>query len=267
MPDESLPNKTAGEVAVPSGQTPGSGSQPGPATEVGGGGAEAAPWKVKIGDTDYSEADLKTRMVEDYRKLHGSFTQSRQEVSRYRQDSESFQELVGVIRGDPALLAEVRRRVAQGQSPEQAVRKTAENAISDDPGFRSLSQDVETMKQERATEAFYAKHADLADEENDAIIQWIEKNTDKLRNAGWDYEEILDQAHAVVFRERMAPKLIEQGQKMKEEEIQKGQKSKSLGSPSPTAGSQTKKLAGPSYKLKSSERLERAMDIYKKHAK
>lgn len=251
-------NETAGGVQggnsgqtpapeVASAQTPQQSAQP----------TTQAAWKARIGDTEYDETTWKTKGVEDFRKFHGEFTRTKQEASRLRDESAAGLELLQMVQGDPQLLAEVRRRMQDGQSQEQAVK----GAVQNDPRVDTLYKEVDSMKQEKASQSFRAKHPDLSKEDEENVIAWIQERTDKLRSAGWSYDEILEQAFVNVAYQSSSKKAaaaLVKGQEMKAEEIQKGRKSQLLGAPSPTA--QTKKEAkGPTIRMSPAEREKAAM--------
>ena len=224
-----------------------------------------APWKARIGDTEYDETTWKTKGVEDFRKFHGEFTRTKQEAARLRDESAAGMELLEMVKGDPQLLAEVRRRMQSGQSQEQAVK----GAVQSDPRVDQLYQKVDSMEQEKASHSFRAKHPDLTKDEEDAVVSWIEQRTDKLRNAGWSYDEILEQAYfnvAYQTNSKKAADALVKGQEMKEQEIQKGRKSQLLGAPAPTAQTQGKSKK-PSIHMKPAERTERALSIFKANSK
>jgi len=261
-----VPNEggtTAGEVQA-QGQAPATEA----ATSAQGAtpAADPQPWKVKIGDTEYDEASWRQKGPEDFRRFHGEFTRSRQELSQLRAQSEPAIELLNFIRSDPQLLAEVRARIQAGQTPQQAVN----GAVANDPRLDkvdTMATRLETIEQERATEAFNSKYKDdLTEEAKDWIVNWISERSDKLRNAGWDYSEILETAYSHYYREVKAPQLLTQGQRMKEEEIKKGRDAKALGTVSPTAQAAPKKR-GPTIHMKPSERLDAAMEAYRRNAK
>lgn len=219
-----------------------------------------APWKTRIGDTEYDEATWKTKGVEDFKRFHGEFTRTKQEASRLRDESAAGLELLQMVQQDPQLLAEVRRRMQAGQSQEQAVQQTVQN----DPRLDSLVQKVEAMEQEKASQSFRAKHPDLSKEDEEYVIDWITQRTDKLKNAGWSYDEILEQAYYACYHKNGSSKAaaaLVQGQQMAKEEMAKGRKSQLLGAPSPTA--QTKKEAkGPTIKMSPAQREAKAMEKF-----
>lgn len=257
-------NETAGEVQ---GGNPGQTSAPEVASTqtpqqqmTAQGATTPAPWRTRIGDTEYDEATWKTRGVEDYRKLHGSYTQSRQELARLRDESGAGMELLQMVQGDPALKAEVQRRLQIGQSAEQAVK----GAVQNDPRVDTLYKEVDSMKQEKASRDFRAKHPDLTKDDEQFVVDWITERTDKLKNAGWSYDEILDAAYNACYTKNGSSKAaaaLVKGQEMKEQEIQKGRKGQLLGAPSPTA--QTKKEAkGPTIKMSPAEREKVAMQKF-----
>lgn len=232
-------NETAGEVqSGNTGQAPAAGVAPSQTPQSSASPAQA-PWKARIGDTEYDESTWKTRGVEDFRKFHGEYTRSRQEFSKLRDESAAGMELLQMVQGDPQLLAEVRRRMQAGQSQEQAVNQ----AVQNDPRVDSLAKEVDSMKQEKASQSFRAKHPDMTPDDEQGVIGWIEKYTDKLKNAGWSYDEILEQAYVNVAHQNSSKKAADalvQGQKMAQEEVQKGRKSQLLGAPAPTAQTQGK---------------------------
>jgi hypothetical protein len=231
---EQAGNETAGEVpSGNTGQAPATGVAPSQTPQSGASSAPA-PWKARIGDTEYDESTWKTKGVEDFRKFHGEYTRTRQESARLRDESAAGMELLQMVQGDPQLLAEVRRRMNAGQSQEQAVNQ----AVQNDPRVDSLAKEVDAMKQDKASAAFRAKHPDLSPDDEQGVIGWIEKYTEKLKGAGWSYDEILEQAYVNVAHQNSSKKAADalvQGQQMKEQEIQKGRKSQLLGAPAPTA--------------------------------
>jgi len=260
-------NETAGEVPQ-GGQAP---APEVPATQgnVAEGAPVSQPWKVKIGDTEYDEQSWKTRGVEDLKRLHGEFTRSRQQLSEFQTKRTAGEELLEFVRNDPQLWMEVRRRYAAGQTPQQAVQ----GAVQNDPRLdqvESLSAQMEEIKQERAVETFRNQHPDLSDEDEEYITQWVTDRTEKLKNAGWSYEEILDTAYAHLFKEKKAAALqaqaLQQGQQIKEKEIQNGRKARSLGTVSPTAQAAPPKK-GPTSKMRPADRTETAMSFWQKNAR
>src|SRR3990167_11544180 len=88
-------------------------------TEVGSQGTPAPvpaqSWRV--GDTTYTDPH---KMHEAFNKFQGEYTRSRQEYTQLRQQSAGANELLEMVRNDPQLLAEVKKRLAAGQSPAQA---------------------------------------------------------------------------------------------------------------------------------------------------
>ena len=257
-------NETVGEVQPPQGgqvpapevastQTPQSVSQ------------NPAPWKARIGDTEYDETSWKTKGVEDFRKFHGEFTRTKQEASRLRDESAAGLELLEMVKGDPQLIAEVRRRMDKGQSQEQAVK----GAVQNDPRVDQLYQEVDSMKQEKASNAFRAKHPDLTPEGVEYVTGWIEQRTENLKNAGWSYDEILDVAYNAYYREngsKKAAAALVEGQKMKEEEIQKGRKGQLLGAPAPSAQTQGKSNK-PTIHMNPAEREKHALAKFRANSK
>jgi hypothetical protein len=259
-------NETAGEV--PSAQAPATEVPATQGTESQG-APVSQPWKAKIGDTEYDEQTWKTRGVEDFKRFQGEYTRTRQQLSEYEGKKTAGEELLELVRNDPGLWTEVRRRIANGESRQQAVQNAAQN----DPRLEevsSLKTDVETMKQERAVETFRSDHPDLNQEDEEYITQWVTDRTDKLRNAGWSYNEILDTAYAHLFKEKKASALqaqaLQQGQQIKEKEIQNGRKAKSLGTVSPTANAAPPKK-GPTSKMRPADRTETAMGYWQKNAR
>lgn len=253
-------NETAGGVqGGNSGQTPAPevASTQTPQTSQTAQASAQAAWKARIGDTEYDETTWKTKGVEDFRKFQSQYTQSRQELSKLRDESAAGLELLQMVQGDPQLLAEVRRRMQSGQSQEQAVQ----GAVQNDPRVDTLYKEVDSMKQDKASQSFRAKHPDLSKEDEENVISWITERTDKLKNAGWSYDEILEQAFYNVAYQSSSKKsaaALVKGQEMKSEEIQKGRRSQLLGAPSPTA--QTKQEAkGPTIKMSPAEREKKAM--------
>lgn len=253
-------NETGGEVQS-TGQASSTGVPPSQTPQAAPQSQAPAPWRARIGDTEYDESSWKTKGVEDFRKFHGEFTRTKQEAARLRDESGAGLELLEMVKGDPALLAEVQRRLNKGQSPEQAVN----GAVQNDPRIDTLYKEVDGMKQEKASQAFRAKHPDMSKEDEDGVIEWIQANTDRLKNAGWSYSEILDQAWVNVYAkngEKKAADALVQGQKMKEEEIQKGRKGQLLGAPSPTAQTREKNKK-PTIHMNPAERTEHAMSVFK----
>lgn len=252
-------NTPAGEVqSGNTGQAPASEVAPAQTAPVQA--SAPAPWSARIGDTTYDEATWKTKGVEDFKRFHGEFTRSKQESARLRDENAAGLELLQMVQGDPQLLAEVQRRLNKGQTPEQAVQ----GAVQNDPRVDTLYKEVDAMKQEKASQAFRAKHPDLSKEDEENVINWITTNTDKLKNAGWSYEEILDQAfYNVAYQSssKKAAAALVQGQQMAKEEMAKGRKGQLLGAPSPTA--QTKKEAkGPTIKMSPAQREAKAMEKF-----
>lgn len=253
-------NETEGEV--PQGQASSAGVAPSqtPQSASEGQAQNAQPWKVKVGDTEYDETSWRQRGPEDFRKFHGEYTRTRQEFSKLRDEAAAGRELLEMVKGDPQLLAEVRGRMQRGQSQEQAVKQ----AVQNDPRVDQLYGEVETMKQEKATSAFRTAHPDLSSEDVEFVAKWVTDRSDKLRNSGWSYDEILDQAYNALFREqggRKAAEALVKGQQMKEQEIQKGRKGQLLGAPSPTAQTQTKSKKS-SIHMNPAEREAHAMDRF-----
>jgi hypothetical protein len=126
------------------------------------------------------------------------------------------------------------------------------------------------MEQEKATTSFRSKHPDLSGEDVEYVANWIETRTDKLRQAGWSYNEILEVAYNDLFTNRKSANqnaaLLAKGQQMKEEEIQKGKKSQLLGAPSPTAQTREKSKK-PTIHMNPAERQEMALDRFKANRK
>lgn len=259
-------NETAG--GVPSGNTTGQT----PATEVAPSqtpqSAQAATqqvWKARIGDTEYDEQTWKTKGVEDFRKFHGEFTRTKQEAARLRDESGAGLELLQMVQGDPKLLAEVRARMKAGQSQEQAVQQATQN----DPRVDQLYQKVDAMEQEKASNSFRSKHPDMTKEDVDFVADWIQQRTDKLKGAGWSYDEILDTAYNALYAKNGSSKAaaaLVQGQQMKEEEIQKGRKGQLLGAPAPTARTEGKSKK-PTIHMTPAEREKHALDKFKANSK
>jgi acyl carrier protein phosphodiesterase len=263
-------NETAGEVQ-------GAGQAPAPevppqqqGSSVGGTAAPVSqPWKVKIGDTEYDEQSWKTRGVEDLKRLHGEFTRSRQELAESKNRSSAGEYLLEMVRNDPALWAEVRRRIANGETTQQAVQNTAEQA---DPRIQSVEQRLDSMEQLNASQEFLAAHDDLDDAGEEWITNWIAERSDKLsamRQAGWSYKDVLENAYAhyvVSKRPQLEAQALQQGQQLKEKEIQNGRKQKSLGTVSPTAQAAPQKK-GPTSKMRPADRTETAMQFWQKNAR
>ena len=258
-------NETAGEVQNV-GQAPATGVAPSQTPQSVPTQATPTPWKAKIGDTEYDEASWRTKGVEDFRKFHGEFTRTKQEAARLRDESAAGMELLQLVQGDPALKAEVQRRLQAGQSPEQAVN----GAVQNDPRVDQLFKKVDAMEQEKASNAFRAKHPDISKEDEEAIISWINERTDRLRKAGWEYDEILEVAWASIYakngQSKAAQALVE-GQRMKEEEIKKGQKGQLLGAPAPTAGTQKKSDKKSTIHMNPAEREKLALERFKANAR
>lgn len=226
-----------------------------------------APWSARIGDTSYDEATWKTKGVEDFKRFHGEFTRTKQEASRLRDESAAGLELLQMVQGDPQLLAEVQRRLNKGQSPEQAVNGAVQQM--NDPRVDGLYKEVDAMKQEKASQAFRAKHPDLSKDDEENVIAWITTNTDKLKNAGWSYDEILEQAfYNVAYQSssKKAAAALVQGQQMAKEEMVKGRKGQLLGAPSPTAQTKDKPKKSTLH-MNPAERTQTALEIFKANKK
>lgn len=257
-------NTPAGEVqSGNTGQAPA--SEVAPAQTAPAQASAPAPWKARIGDTEYDESSWKTRGVEDFKRFHGEFTRTKQEASRLRDESAAGLELLQMVQGDPQLLAEVQRRLNKGQSPEQAMQ----GAVQNDPRVDTLYKEVDAMKQEKASQAFRAKHPDLSKEDEEGVVSWIQANTDKLKTAGWSYDEILEQAYRYVAydsQQKKAAAALVQGQQMAKEEMTKGRKSQLLGAPSPTAQTKEKPKKAPIH-MNPAERTQNALEIFKANKK
>lgn len=263
-------NETGGEVqssnagqASSTGVAPSQTPQSAPSQQASAAATQA--WKARIGDTEYDESTWKTKGVEDFRKFHGEYTRTRQEFSKLRDESAAGLELLQMVQGDPQLLAEVRRRMQSGQSQEQAVQ----GAVQNDPRVDTLYKEVDAMKQEKASQAFRAKHPAMTPQEVDEVVQWIQERTDKLKNAGWSYDEILEQAYVNIYAKNGASKAaaaLVKGQEMKEEEIQKGRKGQLLGAPAPTAQTPSKSKKPPIH-MTPAERERHALDRFKANKK
>lgn len=255
-------NETAG--GVPSGQTPATEVAP---SQTPQSAQTPAPqvWKARIGDTEYDEQSWKTKGVEDFKRFQGEFTKGRQELARLRDESGAGLELLEMVKSDPKLLAEVRARMQAGQSQEQAVQQATQN----DPRVDQLYQKVDAMEQEKASNSFRSKHPDLTPEDVEFVSSWIQQRTDKLRNAGWNYDEILEVAYNALFTKNGGAKAaaaLVKGQEMKEEEIQKGRKGQLLGAPAPTARTESK-VKKPTIHMSPAEREKHALDRFKANKK
>lgn len=257
-------NETAGGVQsgqtpapeVASTQTPQSASQAAP-----------APWSARIGDQQYDETSWKTKGVEDFKRFHGEFTRSKQESSRLRDESAAGLELLQMVQGDPQLLAEVQRRLNKGQSPEQALQGAQQ--AQNDPRVDTLYKEVDSMKQEKASQAFRAKHPDMSKDDEEYVISWITERTDKLKNAGWSYDEILETAYAHAYAKNGSSKAaaaLVKGQEMAKEEVAKGRKGQLLGAPSPTAQSKEKSKKS-TLQMNPAERTQHALEVFKANKK
>lgn len=258
-------NETGGEVQ--SGQAPSTGVAPSQTpTATPSQQQTATPWKVRIGDSEYDESTWKTKGVEDFKKFHGEYTRSRQELSQLRDASGAGLELLELVKQDPQLLAEVRRRMAKGQSPEQAVQGATQN----DPRIDQMAQRLDSMEQNEASSAFRAKHPDLNDEDIGYITNWLGENTEWLRGSGRNYHQILDLAYNDLFVNKkskdVATSALAEGQRMTEEAIKKGQKGQLVGAPSPTAQTR-EKVKKPTINMNPAERQAHALEKYKANAK
>lgn len=258
-------NETAGGVL--GGQTPATEVAPSQTPEQSASQTptQAQVWKARIGDTEYDEQTWKTKGVEDFRKFHGEFTRTKQEAARLRDESGAGLELLQLVKGDPKLLAEVRARMQAGQSQEQAVQQATQN----DPRVDQLYQKVDAMEQEKASNSFRSKHPDLSKEDVEAVASWIQERTEKLKNAGWSYDEILEAAYAAHYVKSGGSKAaaaLVKGQEMKEQEIQKGRKGQLLGAPAPTARTESKSKK-PTIHMSPAEREKHALDRFKANKK
>jgi hypothetical protein len=246
----------AAEVTAPA-STGGAGTQAQPEVVQG----QTPPVSWKVGDTTYTKPE---DMAEAFRKFHGTFTQRSQEFSKLKTDSEAAMELMKFIQEDPELLGEVRRRLQAGQSPQQALRG-AQKAIKDDPEFVNVSERLGGVERQLAQERFQAEHQDLEEKDFDAIATYVADNAEWLKKSGISYDQILDVAYNAVFRTKMGPKLLEQGQRMAEEAIVKGKKGAGIGSPSPTASAA--RPSKPYAKMSPAEQREYAARLFKANAK
>lgn len=231
-------------------------------------GSQGTPSQVpatpswKVGDTTYDDPN---KMHEAFNKFQGEYTRSRQEYSRLRQDSGTGMALLELVQNDPQLLAEVRKRLAAGQSPQQAAEGAVQQQAKD-PRVDQLFARVETRDQESATTTFHAAHPELTDEDSAQIEEWVGDHWQRMRKSGYEYSDILDMAYSKWFHEKKGPELLSQGQKMKEAEIQKGAKSQLLGTPSPTAQARAVQKK-PGQKMTANERDEYARKLWEKNAK
>lgn len=214
-----------------------------------------AGWKV--GDTTYTKPE---DMADAFRKFHGAYTQRSQEYSKLKSESEAAMELMKFVRNDPELAGEVRKRLNAGQSPQQAYAN-AQKAVKDDPEFVRVREDLDSVQRQLSQERFEAKHQDLEDKDFDSIASYIADNAKWIDKSGLSYDQILDVAYNAVFREKMAPKLLEQGQKMAEQAIVKGKKGAGIGSSSPSAGAA--KPSKPYPKMTPQEQREYVQRLFK----
>ncbi len=245
-----------------------------PATEVGTDGASSqgvtesaptSPQEFRIGDTTYTVKEA-ARWAEDHKRLHGEFTRSRQQIAELERETAPYKELFEIVRNDPQLRAEVQRRVNQGQSQEQAVR----GATQQDPRVDQMAAEMDSWKREKAKDAFDKAHPDLTDDRRKAMSGWIDPQVDKLRalieQGVLDYSDILNMAYNATFSDQDKARLIESGQRIKEEEIQKGRKNASLGAPSPTAATRSQKKK-PHSKMTPAERQAYAEEVWNANKK
>ena len=248
------PDKTAAGVPAP-------GSEPAadqPAvTEVG---TEGAAWSEKVGDTTYSDTKI---MAEAFRKMHGAYTQRSQDFSRLKSESEASRELVQFIKSDPALVAEVRKRIDAGASPADAARQTAK-AHEQDPRIDQMWDRMGEMEQEGASQRFMSEHADLTEEELGGIEKWLEENSEWLDRSKLSYERQLGIAFNELFRNKMAPKLVLEGQKIAEDAIRKGKKAESLGTAAASAQAGASKK--PYKEMTGAERRAYAQQVWERSA-
>lgn len=250
---------TTGQSAAESQQIPAQGSVTatagGPATEQ----QVHSGWKV--GDTVYEKPE---EMAEAFRKLHGAFTQRSQELSRLKTEYETFRELAEIIRSDPKLATELQARL-KSRGGEQAGAEGNANLLAH-PEIRKLYDSMDQIQRQLAQERFEAAHPDLDDEVYEAIANYIQENASWLDKSGLSYDQILDISYNAVFRSRMAPKLLEKGQKMAEQAIQKGRRGSGVSAPAASAAV-VPKPSKPYAQMSPAEKREYAMAVYKAHAK
>jgi len=220
----------------------------------------------KIGDTTYSKAD---EMAEAFRKFYGKFTQTHQEAARLREENKAGQLLMDIIRSDPRLLNEVQMRMNAGATKQQAVQQTAQ-AHQNDPALvdrlNAVEEKLILREQDMAQEEFRKAHPDVNDSEWSAMAEWLADNAEAMEYYKDNPKFMIEMAwNQVVLPKRFTsqgPKLLEQGQRMKEEEIKKGKQSAFLGSQAPTAGAKSTPLGRPKGKLTDAQERAYAYKVW-----
>lgn len=254
-------DKSAGEVGD---QGHGGPASQAPASEVGGGSPAAAGsaqnWKV--GDQTYNDPH---RMADDFRRFQGDYTRSRQEYAKFRDESAVARTVWDIIKQNPQYAREVQGWINAGKTPQQAAQKVAEEHQAD-PRLDQMYGEFETLKQERASEAFEKSHPDLKDQDKELIADWIEENSDWLDQSGLDYQQILNLAWNEYFIKHRSQTLVDQGARMVEDQVRRGEKSKVLGSAAPSAKSapQPRKRGN---EMSVAERHEHALGVFKASAR
>lgn len=245
MSDEEI-GKTAGEPDSGQASAPEAGTQESQGQE---GGQEASRPSWTVGDQTFDDP---AKMAEAFKEFHGSFTRRSQELAELRKEAEPLKHIWNFIKGDPELVAEVKRKWDSGKTAEQSVRETAQQSGMDLSG---LQEDLKSLKEWRAQQeeqaeeasaldaesSFKEKHPDLSEEEKGAIREFLSENVEWLRSSGVPHERMLELA----YNDRVLPKksgaFITKGQEMKEAEIEKGRKAASLGTKAASSGAKVEK--------------------------
>lgn len=274
MPDEVMDDKAG--TGVPG--TEQTAPEIAPASPTGGGEGtpssqnEAQFWTV--GDQKFPQSlEGAHQMAKAWGDWWGKNTKSSQE--RAAKDKEltqkmgQYEAIVSVIRSDESLRQLVLQKIQAGQSPRQAVGEVAAQAQAQlPPEYVERLEKIEAAERERvedaAIDAFGKSHKDISDKEWDEIGDWIDKQEWVQR---LEPHQQLSIAYAEVVVPKRSASLIQMGQKQKEEEIRKGERSSFLGSQAPTAGAKPSGMPERKRHMTPAEEREYALKVFRASGK
>lgn len=234
MPDETMNNAAAQEA-------PSQEQAPAEVASPSSGGGQAAPTQAQVNEWMFGG-----NKYTDPNELHKAATRWEADITRKNQERAardremadrmgSYEALANVIRNDESLKQLVISKIRAGASPAEAVREAKQELPPEvTEQLNTLMADKRSRDMDAAISDFERAHKEMGKEDWDVLGKWLDENEKDLR--GVSPERQLKIAYAEAVMPKLSARYIQMGQKQKEEEIQKGEKSAFLGSQAPTAG-------------------------------
>jgi hypothetical protein len=241
--------EAASEAANPQAGVTEAGQTAAPSNTGGG----ATPREYRLGDTTYKGED---ELYKGAQRWQGEFTRVSQERSNLQRENAGLRAVFDVVKSDPRLQQEVLQRIRAGQSPQQAVKDTAQAHPEVLQQMHSLKSEVQELRQarlvdeqDRAQYEFRDKHKDINDKEWHSMAEYIGANAEWLQRANLTPQQMIELSYNSTVLPQRLSMAHAAGQQAKEDEIRKGQGSRLMGSQAASSSARATSNERPKGKL------------------